>query len=432
MTKTLLLLLVSVLLSASPLQLIKKESPHSKVTLLVIGGIHGNEPGGYFSAAILAAHYKILSNALWIVPNLNQPSIQVNKRGKYGDMNRKFAHIRPDDPDKPRVDAIKRIILSPEVSLVLNLHDGHGFYRKKYQGSIFNPNAWGQTCVIDQCTLDGAEQFSNLDAIAKKVKENINKKLIKKHHSFNVKNTNTKFDDEAMQQSLTFFAVTHHKPAFAIETSKNLTSLAQKVFYQLIAIEEFMNITGIRFQRDFTMNLKEIRKLIQNYGYLTINDKIIINLSNIKKTLRFIPLKSDDNTFSFTHPLGSVKRTANGRFQIFIGNKHITTLVPEYFEIAEKCPAYFEIVTGNNKKRVKTASEFFVSDDFSIEPMSNIRVNVIGFSAPKRNESGIMIKYNKLSKRYAIDKKNRIYRVEFYHDKKFCAMSLVHFKEGSN
>ena len=426
------LLAIAMTLLAAPLQLIKKEGPNPKVTLLVIGGIHGNEPGGYFSASILATHYKILSNALWIVPNLNQPSIQANKRGKYGDMNRKFAHIKPNDPDKPRVDAIKKIILSPEVSLVLNLHDGHGFYRKKYQGSIFNPNAWGQTCVIDQCKLDGAKQFSDLDAIAKEVKENINKKLIKKHHSFNVKNTNTKFDDEEMQQSLTFFAVTHHKPAFAIETSKNLTSLAQKVFYQLIAIEEFMNITGIRFQRDFEMNLNEIQKLITNYGYLTINDNIIINLSNIKKTLRFIPLKTEDNTFSFTHPLGSVKKVANGHFQIFIGNKRITTLVPEYFEIAKKCPKHFEVISDNNKKRVQTTSEFFVSDDFTVVPIDNIRVNVIGFSTRKRNESGVMIKYNKLNKRYAIDKRNRIFRVEFYHDNKFCTMSLVHFKEGSN
>ncbi len=432
MIRLVTLLSISVALFAIPLQLIKKEAPNPKVTLLVIGGIHGNEPGGYFSAAILATHYKILSNALWIVPNLNQPSIQADRRGKYGDMNRKFAHIKPNDPDKPRVEAIKKIILSPKVSLVLNLHDGHGFYRKKYQGSIFNPNAWGQTCVIDQCKLDGAKRFAELDAIAQKVKENINKKLIKKHHSFNVKNTNTKFDDEEMQQSLTYFAVIHHKPAFAIETSKNLTSLAQKVFYQLIAIEEFMNITGIRFERDFKMNLHDIEKIISDYGYLTINDNIIINLSNIKKTLRFIPLKSKDNTFSFTHPLGSVKKSAHGHLKVFIGNKHITTLVPQYFESAKECPKSFAIITGKKRKTVKTTSEFFVSDDFRIVPIDNIRVNVIGFSGRKRNESGIMIKYNKLDKRYSIDRQNRIFRVEFYRKDKFCALSLVHFKEGNN
>ena len=428
--KLLALLLLSCSLFAAEIQLFKKEAPNPQATLLVIGGIHGNEPGGYFSAAILATHYKILSNALWIVPNLNQPSIQANKRGLYGDMNRKFAHIEKNDPDKHRVEAIKKLILSPQVSLVLNLHDGHGFYRKKYQGSIFNPNAWGQTCVIDQCQLDGAKQFAKLDAIAQDVKNNINKKLIQRHHSFNVKNTNTKFDDEAMQNSLTYFAVTHHKPAFAIETSKNLTSLSQKVFYQLIAIEEFMNIMGIRFERDFTMNLQDIQKIIADYGYLYINDNIIINLSNIKKTLRFIPLKSRNNTFSFTHPLGSVKKSADGRFKVFVGNKHVTTLVPEYFEIAENCPKNFVVVSEKKHKTHKITSEFFVSDDFIVEETPNIRVNVIGFSGTKRNESGVTIGYDRLDKRYSIDRESRIFRVEFYRDNKFCAMSLAHFKEG--
>ena len=423
-------LFLAVSLLASDIQLIKKEAPSKKVTLLVIGGIHGNEPGGYFAAAILATHYKILSNALWIVPNLNQPSIQANRRGLYGDMNRKFAHIRADDRDKQRVDAIKKIILDPQVSLVLNLHDGHGFYRKKYKGSIFNPNAWGQTCVIDQCKLEGDQKFADLDTIARNVKENINKKLIKKHHLFNVKNTNTKFDDEAMRNSLTYFAVTHNKPAFAIETSKNLTSLSQKVFYQLIAIEEFMNIMGIGFKRDFDITIDEIERIIKEYGYLYINDNIIINLSNIKKTLRFIPLKSKNNTFLFTHPLGSVKKSANGRFEVFIGNKHVTNLVPQYFETAKKCPKSFIVIDEKNKKSYKTTSEFFVSDDFIVEDMNNIRVNVIGYSSKRRNESGVTISYDRLDKRYSIDRANRIFRIEFYKDDKFCAMNLVHFKKG--
>ena len=430
--KFLLFIFLPLTLFSSTIQLVKKEASNPKVTLLVIGGIHGNEPGGYFSAAILASHYKILSNALWIVPNLNQPSIQANKRGIYGDMNRKFAHIKRNDPDKTRVDAIKKVILSPQVSLVLNLHDGHGFYRKQYQGSIFNPNAWGQTCVIDQCKLDGAKRFSELDRIAQEVKENINKKLIKKHHSFNVKNTNTRYDDEAMQQSLTYFAVTHHKPAFAIETSKNLTSLAQKVFYQLVAIEEFMNIVGIHYKRDFALSLQEIQKIIKSYGYLYINDTIVLNLSNIKKTLRFVPLESTHNTFRFTHLLGSVKRSDNGSFKVFVGNKQITTLVPQYFKIAKECPKSFAVVSEGKRKTYKIPSEFFVSDDFMIENMQNIRVNVIGYSGSKKNESGIAIRKNQLSRRYSIDKKSRIYRVEFYKDNKFCAMNLVHFKEGSN
>ena len=46
------------------IQLIKKENNDSNTTLLVIGGIHGDEPGGYFAASILSTHYKINSKNL--------------------------------------------------------------------------------------------------------------------------------------------------------------------------------------------------------------------------------------------------------------------------------------------------------------------------------------------------------------------------------
>ena len=187
----------------SDVQLIKKENSDSNTTLLVIAGIHGDEPGSYFSASILATHYKINSKNLWIVPNLNQKSIQKNSRGIHGDMNRKFAVIKNSDKDKEIVEEIKGIITQKNVSLVLNLHDGNGFYRKTDKGNIFNPNAWGQTCVIDQCDLNQTQPFGNLNTIALDVKERINRRLIEDHHTFDVKNTNTKFDDEAMQLSLT-------------------------------------------------------------------------------------------------------------------------------------------------------------------------------------------------------------------------------------
>lgn len=413
---------------ASPIQLIKHENNDSNQTLLVIGGIHGNEPGGYFAASILATHYKIVSKNLWIVPNLNKESIVRNKRGIHGDMNRKFAKIKKDDKDKPYVDAIKKVILDPKVSLILNLHDGHGFYRSSYKGSIFNPTAWGQTCVIDQCNLDQNQSFGNLNQIALQVRDNVNKKLLAKHHQFNVKNTNTKFIDEQMQLSLTYYAVTHNKPAFAIETSKNLTSLAQKVFYQLLAIEEYMKIIGIRFERNFVLNKASIEKMLQNYGTLEINHNFMLNLSNIKKSLSFIPLQSKDNDFLFSDPLGMV-RYRRGSYLVYIGNKFITKLKPQFFKIGTNCPKDIHVVVDNVKKIVHSASTIFVNDDFEILPLDGYRVNVIGFS-PKssKSESGVKISLKDMNKRFSIDKDAKEYRVEFYKGSSFCFMSLVKFK----
>lgn len=412
----------------SNIQLIKKENSDSNTTLLIIAGIHGDEPGGYFAASLLATHYDIKSKNLWIVPNLNKNSIQENHRGINGDMNRKFSTLRKNDKDSQIIKEIKKIILSKNVSLVLNLHDGHGFYRKENHGKIFNPNAWGQTCVIDQCSLNQNQPFGNLNNIASTVKENMNKKLLEKHHSFNVKNTKTKFEDEVMQLSLTYFAVTNNKPAFAIESSKNLSSLSQKVFYQLLAIEEFMNIMNISFKRKFELTEEKIEKTIKNYGTLGINGNFLLNLDNIKKRLSFIPIKSKGNVFEFSSPLGSVKRYRD-KIIAYIGNEKITTLKPQFFKIAKDCTETFDVILDGNRTSLKKASDIFVSDDFNIVKQNNFRVNIIGYtSRTHKNESGISIKLKDLNKKFSIDKDDLVYRVEFYKNNEFCFMSKVHFK----
>lgn len=426
--KTLSFLLVFGVALDADIQIIKKENQDSNTTLLVIAGIHGNEPGSYFAASILATYYDIRSKNLWIVPNLNTESIQENHRGINGDMNRKFSFIKPNDKDKEIVEDVKKLILSKNVSLVLNLHDGHGFYRKDFQGNIFNPNAWGQTCVIDQCKLNQNQPFGNLNEIASTVKNNVNKLLLQEHHAFDVRNTKTKYEDEQMQLSLTYFAVTNNKPAFAIESSKNLSSLSQKVYYQLLAIEEFMNIMEISFKRNFDLNEKSIATIIDKYGTLAINNNISLNLSNIKNSLSYIPIESKNNEFNFSHPLGSIKKIG-GRYAVFIGNKKVTTLKPQYFKIGEDCPQTIEVSIDGNVESIGIAKEFFVYDDFSIIKKDNIRVNVIGFTAQGiNNESDVKIDKNSLDKRFSIDQSNKLYRVEFYKDDTFCSMSVVHFK----
>lgn len=425
---TLFLVLSLNIYASSNVQLIKKENRDSNTTLLVIGGIHGDEPGGYFAASILATHYNIKSKNLWIVPNLNKSSIQANKRGLNGDMNRKFSVMKEDDKDKKIIEDIKNIILSKKVSLVLNLHDGNGFYRKEHQGNIFNPNSWGQTCVIDQCKLKQEQPFGNLDSIATTVTKNINQKLLDEHHTIGVKNTNTKFYDEAMQLSLTYFAVTNNKPAFAIESSKNLSSLAKKVFYQLLAIEEFMKIMEISYERKFTLNEKELNIILQEHGTMSINNNILLNLCDIKKSLSYIPIKSKDNVFEFSHPLGSIKKI-HGNFVVYIGNEKITTLKPEYFKIAKNCEQKFDVTIDGRLNSVDFASTFFVTDDFNIVDNSNFRVNVIGFKSKNASsESGIDINLKNLDERFSVDKSQKTYRIEFYKDDKFCSMIMAHFK----
>ena len=415
------------LYASSQVQLVKKQNSDSNTTLLVIGGIHGDEPGGYFAASILASHYKVLSKNLWVVPDLNKFSIQANQRGINGDMNRKFSFVKDGDKDKEIVEDIKKIILEDNISLVLNLHDGNGFYRKEHQGNIFNPNSWGQTCVIDQNKLQQEQEFGNLDTIASIVTSNINKKLIKKHHSLGVKNTNTKFEDEAMQLSLTYFAVTNNKPAFAIETSKHLPTLSQKVFYQLLAIEEFMKVMDIKYEREFELNEKELDHILSQHGLLNINNNISLNLHDIKPYLSYIPLNSTSNEFDFSHPLGSVKQI-NGTFVVYIGNKKITTIRPQYFDIVKKSEKKFDVIIDGKLNSVDFTSTFFITDDFQIVDSSKFRVNVIGYRSNALSETGVDINLKNLDKNFSVDKSHKLYRVEFYKDGKFYDMAMAYFK----
>ncbi len=430
MIKSLFLLLATSFLFSSQINLIKKESSNSDDTLLVIGGIHGDEDGAYFAASILATNYTVTSKNVWIVPNLNKHSIIKNSRGINGDMNRKFAYIAPNDKDKDIVEGIKKIITDDKVSLILNLHDGSGFYRKAGNDILYNPKSWGQSCVIDQCELKNDNGFGKMGSIANGVVESVNQNLLQEGHNFNVKNTNTKIDDKDMQQSLTFFAANHNKPAFAIESSKNLHRLSQKVYYQLLAIEEFMNIMKISYTRDFSLDEDSINKIIKNYGVLSINDNFMIDLSNIKNTLSFVPIKYLDNEFKFTHPLGSFIKEANG-YSIFIGNQRVLFIRPQYFKLKERCDRNFKAVIDGKEVMLDANADFFVKNNFKIVKRGDYRINLIGFVSPNSvDESDIEVKYEDFDKKFSIDKDNKIYRVEFYKNDDFCFMAKAHFDLG--
>ena len=182
--KVLILLLCVQGLYASKLydfELIKKGQQDNN-TLLIIGGIQGDEPGGFMSASLLATHYTITKGSVWVVPNLNFDSIITRSRGRFGDMNRKFSNLSVKDPDFPNVERIKNLILEKDVKMVINLHDGSGFYRKKYIDNMHSPRRWGQSSIIDQSVIK-VNEYNNLLEISQRVCDAINTKLIKKSHS---------------------------------------------------------------------------------------------------------------------------------------------------------------------------------------------------------------------------------------------------------
>lgn len=406
----------------------KKEAQTPSHTLLIIGGIHGDEPGAYFAPAFFEKYYKITKGSVWVIPNINGDSIIANQRGIYNDMNRKFSVIEKDDPDYFIIERVKKIILDKKVDLILNLHDGHGFYRETYENAIFNPKAWGQATIIDQDKINGLNKFGDLDNIATKVRNNLNNdKLFQEYHSFGVKNTQTKFKDEQQQLSLTYFAVTNNKPAFAIETSKNITDLTEKVIYQLKSMEEFMKIMDIEFQRDFDINnYEEVKKRLFDFGEVKINENIAFDLSDSRKILRFVPLKKENNEFKFENSLGATKLVDN-KYEVYIGNINVTNLFPQVFDIKEYKDS-IKIEVDGKVINTKLGEVIDVKNSFKIVKNDFFRVNVIGFSKTGMDsEDGVLLKKSDMVDSFSIDTNNKQYRVEFYKDNNFYGMITINF-----
>ena len=395
-------------------------------TLLIVGGIQGDEPGGFMAASLIATHYKITKGSVWVVPNLNFYSIIKRSRGPFGDMNRKFAKISKDDPDYDSVQRIKKYIKSENVKLIVNLHDGSGFYRHKYIDRLHSQYRWGQSTIIDQEKLN-IQKYSNLGEISEQVCDHINKYLIDIEHSYRVKNTKTRLGDKEMEKTLTYYAINNGKAAFGHETSKSLP-LHERVYYQLLGLEKYMDIMGIEYTRNFTLSPKIVKNVVDNDIYISFYDeKINLPLGKVKNILKYFPIKKDGSIdFVPSNPLMTIIK--NGKnYTIHYGNRRLAHLSPDYLDIINE-ERKVKIKVDGKETKVKYGSIVKAYEDFYVYPQNGIRVNVIGYRHKrKRNESGLKIKKHQISKRFSIDKKGNIYRVEFYKDKSFAGMVLVKF-----
>jgi len=106
-------------------------------TLMLIGGIQGNEPGGFLSAD-LYADMTLKKGNLIVVPRANFYSILLNHRGPHGDMNRKFSHDESQHSIEDKIVSILKESIE-ESDYLLNLHDGSGYYHPEYIDKWRNP-----------------------------------------------------------------------------------------------------------------------------------------------------------------------------------------------------------------------------------------------------------------------------------------------------
>lgn len=218
-------------------------------TMMIIGGIQGDEPGGYL-AADLYADMLLEKGNLIVVPRANYFSIKMNDRGVNGDMNRKFAENPAEvaDNELDVVTKLKELMSMSDV--LLNLHEGSGYYSPEYISSLRNPARYGQSVIIDAGVYhapDGREV--ELEDAATRVIAEINGNIRESDHIFHLSNHNTFSSSTTHPEqrgSATYNALSlFNIPAFGIETSKNIESTHTKVKYETLAINAFMREYGI-------------------------------------------------------------------------------------------------------------------------------------------------------------------------------------------
>jgi hypothetical protein len=399
-------------------------------TLLIIGGIQGDEPGGFMAASLFSTHYTVSKGSVWIIPNLNFYSIIKRSRGPYGDMNRKFAKLSKSDPEYKTIQRIKNYITKKDVKLILNLHDGSGYYRNRYIDKQHNPKKWGQSVVIDQKLLSDVKKYNNTHFIASQVVEHLNKHLLDKKDIFSIKNTHTRFEktheEQEMAKTLTYFAVTNGKSAFAHETSKSL-SVSQRVYYKLLAIEKYMDIMGIKYTKKFKLTQKDVKKALNDDIKIELNDtKIIIPLKGIRDTQNFFPINKDEIIeYLPNNPLLKIVKNKN-TYTIFYGNRRLTRLKADYSSHLNVDTQIDFIIDGVSKK-VNFGDTITVKNNFIVKSNKQFRVNVIGYKNNKKVETDIKIYKNEFIKRYSLEKNALLYRIEFYNKKQFVGMILVKY-----
>ena len=222
-------------------------------TMMIIGGIQGDEPSSYITAD-LYADINLLKGNLIVVPRANFYSILLNRRnGQTGDMNRKFS----PDPGRKRkyhleeevVSLLKHLIAESDV--LLNLHEGSGFYNPKWINSRENPQRYGQSIIYD------AEEYKPpfgretiyLGAIARQVVREVNSRITNSRYRFRPNNHDTlsaNTTHREQRESATYYALTRaHIPAFGIETSKDIKELGEKIQLHKMVINAMMDAFGI-------------------------------------------------------------------------------------------------------------------------------------------------------------------------------------------
>ncbi|MFH0797247.1 MAG: M99 family carboxypeptidase catalytic domain-containing protein [Candidatus Omnitrophota bacterium] len=415
-------------------------------TLLIVGGIQGDETAGYLTADRYL-DLKMKKGTLIIVPRLNLPSIMAGTReGLTPDMNRLFhlSEAMEQNPDTKVVNLAKSLIRKADY--VLNLHQGSGFYSPVWISNQRNPSRWGQSNIIDAPTfsLPNGEKLE-LEKFAGNVAKLTNTRISSSAYQFKVNNTETASEDslhKEQRQSLTFYALTgEHKMALGLEATKScpvpeavsfLTMAVNSVIQEAGIIPESLpneNIAVISAElaeeeRLQGLNIKVNNKKVfipvgEAAVYLNKGDKIqVLSVAAKKPHQWFVRLASS----TLGNGIGQVYQV-NGNDKLIVRNGPKVVAVVDTITSPSEME-YLEVEINGKSQRYKNNETISLRRNAKMEfirvfpepPGEEIKVNLKGFVGSKDyndgQDLGYTISVKDLMPQWAIGKARKIYPIE--------------------
>jgi len=418
------------------LEVIRINGEQPGLTVLIFGGIHGDEPGGYFSSEILSK-VKMIKGNLIVVPRVNFPSIMLYKRDLNGDLNRKFGdREKPGDPDIEIVKILKSLM--KEADVFINQHDAYGFHRETFISPKYNYKMYGQSLIIDCARFysDKLKKQVELAQMGKSILERVNRQISNKDHHFGFWDHdsvahNTRFPE--MKKSATYYALTTFSiPAFGLETSKDLPSLNDKVKYQLIVIREILHEFGLEgvfpstdvatpemYWIEFLKNNKDTVRvnpstnLRLNSGDIIIIKNIVSNYDNglSADIMDWGSINDVDKEFRYSKPsVIQVKKNHLVMGKIFLQG----FLKDSIREISVEVNGKKQVIPNWGKVEISRGETFKILGTSPV--LSQTRFDIRGFNAPGsiKDDSNIVISFEKLLPEYSFLKKGSVYFVKVY------------------
>lgn len=260
-----------------PLKVVFLEGDLPGPTIMVQGGIQGDETSGFVTAQLLT-QAKVTRGNIIILPRANVPSINLRKRQVNVDMNRRF----DQDYNRFYEDRVARVIryLLAQSDAFIHLHEGSGFYNPTYIDSLRNPKRYGQSIIVDTLVYDKIDLAHTVNSVLNELNQSIGTSDYQ-FKLFNTKTFDKGTDYPEMRKSLTCYALAEHGiPAMAVEVSKNIRQIDWKVRQQLSATIMLLNRFGVHVTApDFSD--ADVRAYARKGVQVRVNGRLMVSDSVI-------------------------------------------------------------------------------------------------------------------------------------------------------